>query len=116
MSARYGSAWVKYFLKKEIQLNKWLANSLGGINALLAVGIILFGGAAGSSMGGEAGFIVGAIFGAVFAVLVCGFLAIILEIRTQLIEANKHLGAILNTQRDLKEMAYDSKVASSQVK
>jgi hypothetical protein len=97
-------------------LNKWLANSLGGINALLAVGIILSGGVAGSSMGGGAGFIVGAIFGAVFAVLVCGFLAIILEIRAQLTEVNKHLGAILNTQRDLNEMAFDLKGASSQIK
>ena len=73
-------------------MNRWLANSLGSLNAFLAVSCILVsvvsGGLMWSNNGGAVllGLGLGSIVGIVIAIVVFGFIALLIDIRDLLIE------------------------------
>ena len=69
------------------QINEFLAKSLGLLNALLAILLIWFSLMMGVGLLGTRGIFVGLLVGAAMAVLVCGLLAILINIRDLLAES-----------------------------
>ena len=69
-------------------MNKFLARIVGFLNGLLALLIILSGAAIGADQvgGGSAGLFLALIVGIVAAGVVCGLLAIFIEIRSELVK------------------------------
>ena len=76
-----------------VGINRWLANALGVVNALVALGIIFVGAVVGggivtryidSVIGVIIGCVLGAAVGIVVAVLVCGLVAVLIDIRNGL--------------------------------
>lgn len=72
-------------------MNKLLADAIGALNGVLAIGLVLAGGVIGAGAGAlggrdfsSAGFLVGGLMGALVAVLVCGGLALLISIRDEL--------------------------------
>ncbi len=62
-------------------MNRFLATSLGSANALFAILLILAGPIVGWQMGEMAGAVLGILGGLSAAVLICGFLALLVNIR-----------------------------------
>ena len=71
------------------QINEFLAKSLGLLNALLAILLVGFALMMGVWVLGTSGIFVGLLVGAAMAVLVCGLLAILINIRDLLAESLK---------------------------
>ena len=70
------------------QINGFLAKSIGLLNAVLAVLLVLFGAALGSGViGGLVGILVGLLVGVAMAVGACGLLAVLINIRDLLAES-----------------------------
>ena len=69
------------------QINGFLAKSIGLLNALLAILLVGFGLMVGVWVLGTRGIFVGLLVGAAMAVLVCGLLAILINIRDLLAES-----------------------------
>ena len=69
------------------QINEFLAKSLGLLNALLAILLVGFSLMVGGGLLGTRGIFVGLLVGAAMAVLVCGLLAILINIRDLLAES-----------------------------
>ena len=69
------------------QINEFLAKSLGLLNALLAILLVGFSLMMGVGLLGTRGIFVGLLVGAAMAVLVCGLLAILINIRDLLAES-----------------------------
>ena len=76
-----------------VGINRWLANALGVVNALVALGIMFVGAVVGggivtryidSVIGVIIGCVLGAAVGIVVAVLVCGLVAVLIDIRNGL--------------------------------
>ena len=68
-------------------MNRFLANSIGWINSLVAWVLVIGSTVAGTYYsGGAVGFIVGLLIGFVFAVLLCGMLALLIDIRNSVRE------------------------------
>lgn len=63
------------------RINHVLAASIGGLNALTALFLVVFCTAAGLWAFGWAGIIVGPLVGAAVAVILCGALAVLINIR-----------------------------------
>jgi len=68
-------------------MNKVLASALSFLNGLLAFGLVMGGTIAGAYFyeGRPKGLILGYLAGSFAAVVVCGFLALIIEIRNELV-------------------------------
>ena len=67
-------------------MNRLLSKIVGGMNALIAIIFVLVGAAVGYILGrGDKGLIVGGAAGLLVAALVCGGLALIIEIRGELV-------------------------------
>ena len=71
------------------QINGFLAKSIGLLNALLAILLVGFALMMGVWVLGTGGIFVGLLVGAAMAVLVCGLLAILINIRDLLAESLK---------------------------
>ena len=71
------------------QINGFLAKSIGLLNALLAILLVGFALMMGVWVLGTSGIFVGLLVGAAMAVLVCGLLAILINIRDLLAESLK---------------------------
>ena len=69
------------------QINGFLAKSIGLLNALLAILLVGFALMVGVWLLGTRGIFVGLLFGAAMAVLVCGLLALLINIRDLLAES-----------------------------
>ena len=69
------------------QINGFLAKSIGLLNALLAILLVGFALMVGVWWLGTRGIFVGLLVGAAMAVLVCGLLAILINIRDLLAES-----------------------------
>ena len=69
------------------QINGFLAKSIGLLNALLAILLVGFALMVGVWLLGTRGIFVGLLVGAAMAVLVCGLLAILINIRDLLAES-----------------------------
>jgi hypothetical protein len=67
-------------------MNRLLAGALANLNAALAIFIILAAVVVGAAARGAFGLLVGALFGFAVALLVCGALAVVLDIRASLRE------------------------------
>ena len=77
-------------------MNRFLASALGAGNALLAWVIILAPALVGGlheDFGGFAGFLGGLILGGMLAILVCGALALLIDIRNSLRELCEKQGS-----------------------
>ena len=69
------------------QINGFLAKSIGLLNALLAILLVGFALMVGVWLLGTRGIFVGLLVGAAMAVLVCGLLALLINIRDLLAES-----------------------------
>lgn len=68
-------------------MNKLLAGTIRTLNGLIAVLLVISGGATAAALGGRGLSILGGlILGFLVAVLICGVLAILIEIRSELIK------------------------------
>ena len=65
-------------------MNKFLSNAIGKLNALIAWLLIIGAPLAGLFTGGAIGLIVGLAAGIVGAILLCGILALLIDIRDSL--------------------------------
>ena len=73
------------------RINQLLAASIGLVNALLAIFLVLIGLVTGILWFGAAwGIIVGLVVGAMLAVVICGTLAVLVNIRDLLEESLKN--------------------------
>ena len=73
------------------KINRWLADSVSAVNAIIAILVVVFFTLAGGRLADNVpgiGFVLGCIFGgaagAVVAVAVCGVLAVLIDIRSAL--------------------------------
>ena len=66
--------------------NRHIAHALGTVNTLVALAILLGGMYAGATFGGVWGAFVGGCLGYLVAVLVCGVVALLMSIRTLLLD------------------------------
>jgi len=67
-------------------MNSFLADVVGFVNGLLGFLIIAFGAVLGYSAAEGVGLLLGALAGLIAAVLVCGALAILIDIRNKLVQ------------------------------
>lgn len=74
-------------------MNKFLASTVAWMNAILAIFIVVAGVAAGGNAYGGEGAVLGAIAGIVVAVLICGLLALVVDIRNELVLIRNELRA-----------------------
>ena len=73
-------------------MNKFLADALSSVNALIAFLIIVVPAfAAGVSGGSPLAFVVGGAAGLILAILICGTLALLINIKDELVLANQSL-------------------------
>ena len=73
-------------------MNKFLANALSSVNAFIAVVIIFVPGiAAVVTAGTPQSFILGCLVGGILAILICGSLALLINIKDELVLANQSL-------------------------
>jgi hypothetical protein len=71
-------------------MNRFLANAVGFLNALVAIIIIVVGAVAGAKYG-DFYLVIGAVIGLAAAILICGLLALAVDIRNELVQIRKAL-------------------------
>ncbi|HIE49654.1 MAG TPA: hypothetical protein EYP94_06130 [Gammaproteobacteria bacterium] len=81
-------------------MNKFLADALSSVNALIAL-LIIFGSgyAAGVAGGNPLAFVAGCLVGLILAILICGTLALLLNIRDEIVLANAYLNDLNKKQK-----------------
>jgi len=72
-------------------MNKFLANALSSVNAFIALIIIFVPGIVGGISAGPIVFILGCLAGLILAILICGTLALLINIKDELVLANQSL-------------------------
>ena len=72
-------------------MNRLLAGTVGFLNGLLAIILVVAGAVAGSASIHVAGFVLGGILGLVAAAIICGFLALVIDIRSELVRIREAL-------------------------
>ncbi len=81
-------------------MNKFLADALSSVNALIAFLIIFVPGiAAAVATGNPLAFFAGCLVGLILAILICGTLALLLNIRDEIILANAYLNDLNKKQK-----------------
>lgn len=81
-------------------MNKFLADGLSAVNALIAFLIILVPGISAAVAGeNPLAFVVGSLVGLIFAILICGTLALLLNIRDEIVLANTYLNDLNKKQK-----------------
>ncbi len=70
-------------------MNRFLASIIGFLNGFIALVFILGGGAIGHRMSESYGLVLGLVCGLIVAILVCGFLAIFISMRAELVEIRR---------------------------
>jgi hypothetical protein len=76
------------FLMEEV-MNKWLANAVANLNGFIAGSIILIGVLAGVGSGNALVFVTSTLTGVVIAVMLCGLIAVFVDIRDELVRIRK---------------------------
>jgi hypothetical protein len=80
-------------------MNKFLANALSSVNAFIAVVIIVLPGIGAALAGGNPlAFIFGCLAGLFLAILICGTLALLINIKDELVLANQSLNDLKKEQ------------------
>ena len=72
-------------------MNKWLADAFSGLNVFLAILIIVTVTVSADSTDSFMSFIGYVAAGSVFAILICGILALVIDIRNELVKLNENL-------------------------
>jgi hypothetical protein len=72
-------------------MNRLLAGTVGFLNGLLAIVLVVAGAVAGSASMHLAGFVLGGILGLIAATIICGFLALAVDIRNELVRIREAL-------------------------
>jgi len=72
-------------------MNRLLAGTVGFLNGLLAIILVVAGAVAGSAYIHVVGFVLGGILGLIAAAIVCGFLALVIDIRSELVRIREAL-------------------------
>jgi hypothetical protein len=72
-------------------MNRLLAGTVRFLNGLLAIVLVVAGAVVGSAFIHAVGFIVGGILGLILAAIICGFLALVIEIRSELVRIREAL-------------------------
>jgi len=72
-------------------MNRLLAGTVGFLNGLLAIILVVAGAVAGSVSIRVAGFVLGGILGLIAAAIICGFLALVIDIRSELVRIREVL-------------------------
>ncbi len=73
-------------------MNRLLSGTVGFLNGLLAIIVVIGGAVVGTAfMHAVVGFVVGGILGLIAAAIICGFLALVIEIRTELVRIREAL-------------------------
>ena len=70
-------------------MNRFLASVISFLNGFIELVFILGGGAIGHSMSESVGMELGLVCGLIVAILVCGFLAIFISMRAELVEIRR---------------------------
>jgi len=72
-------------------MNRLLAGTVWFLNGLLGIILVVAGAVGGSAFIHVAGFFLGGILGLIVAAIICGFLALIIEIRSELVRIREAL-------------------------
>ena len=73
-------------------MNKWLADAFSGLNVFLAILVIIFlPGVFVDTPDNFMGFIGYVAYGILLAVVICGFIALVIDIRNELVKLNENL-------------------------
>jgi DNA integrity scanning protein DisA with diadenylate cyclase activity len=75
-------------------MNRLLAGTVRFLNGLLAIILVIAGAVVGSVYSHALGFVLGGISGLVLAAIICGFLALVIEIRSELVRIREALERI----------------------
>jgi uncharacterized membrane protein len=74
------------------EMNRLLSGTVGFLNGLLAIILVIGGAVSGTAFThAVVGFIVGGIIGLILAAIICGFLALVIEIRSELVRIREAL-------------------------
>ena len=74
-------------------INRFIASSIGVLNAVLAIVLVVICGFGGILVGGFLGFVAGLVLGAALALIVCGTLAVLINIRDLLAASAQRVGS-----------------------
>ena len=81
-------------------MNKFLANALSSVNAFIALVIIVVPGiVAGVTTENPLAFVGGCLAGLILAILICGTLALLINIKDELVLTNRSLNDLKKEQR-----------------
>lgn len=72
-------------------MNRLLAGTVRFLNGLLAIVLVVAGAVVGSVYVHAVGFIAGGILGLILAAIICGFLALVIEIRSEIVRIREAL-------------------------
>lgn len=72
-------------------MNRLVAGAVGLLNGLLALILVVTGAIVGTAFIHTAGFILGGLLGLLLAAIICGFLALVIEIRSELVRIREAL-------------------------
>jgi hypothetical protein len=73
-------------------MNRLLSGTVGFLNGLLAIILVVGGAVVGTAfIHAVVGFVVGGILGLIVAAIICGFLALVIEIRNELVKIREAL-------------------------
>tara|TARA_B100000579_G_C22797990_1_gene838174 strand:- start:519 stop:788 length:270 start_codon:yes stop_codon:yes gene_type:complete len=73
-------------------MNKWLADAFSGLNVFSAILVIIFlPGVFVDTPDNFMGFIGYVAYGIVLAIVICGFIALVIDIRNELVKLNENL-------------------------
>jgi hypothetical protein len=73
-------------------MNRLLSGTVGILNGLLAIILVIGGAVIGTAfIHAVVGFVLGGIIGLILAAIICGFLALLIEIRSELVRIREVL-------------------------
>lgn len=74
------------------EMNRLVSGTVGFLNGLIAISLVIGGAVIGTAFTHAAvGFVVGGIIGLIVAAIICGFLALVIEIRSELVRIREAL-------------------------
>ncbi len=72
-------------------MNRLLAGTVRFLNGLLGIILVIAGAVVGTAFSHAFGFVLGGLLGLILAAIVCGFLALVIEIRSELVRIREAL-------------------------
>jgi hypothetical protein len=77
-------------------MNRALADAVGFLNGFLAIVLVVAGALTGAALGGAGWAVLGFFVGNLVAIIVCGFVAVAIDIRNTLRSIHDHLTREIN--------------------